>query len=63
MALQTVKLGGRKFVIVPENDYRRLQEKAEEITLRDRGDVAEHRRRMKEPGGKTLAQVRSELRQ
>jgi len=61
MTVQTVKLGSRKFVIVPEKDFRRLQERAEEITLQDRGDVLEHRRRMKEPGGKTLAQIRKEL--
>jgi hypothetical protein len=63
MTLQTVKLAGGKFVIVPEKHYRRLQEKAEEIAAPDRGDVAEHARRMKEPGGKTLAQLRRELRE
>ena len=61
MTVQTVKLGSGKFVIVPEKDFRRLQERAEEITLQDRGDVLEHRRRMKEAGAKTIAQVRKEL--
>jgi hypothetical protein len=63
MTVQTVSLGGRKFVIVPEKDYRRLRAKAEGNIEQERGDLAEHRRRMKEPGGKTLAQLRRELRQ
>ncbi|MEX0778014.1 MAG: hypothetical protein WD042_20105 [Phycisphaeraceae bacterium] len=61
MTVQTVKLGGKKFVIVAEKDFRRLQERAEAIDARDRGDAAEHRKRMQEPEGKTLAQVRKEL--
>jgi hypothetical protein len=61
MTVQTVKLGGRSFVIVPEKDFRRLQQRAEQIREQDRGDVAESRRRMMERGGKTLAQVRREL--
>ncbi len=61
MTVQTVKLGGRKFVIVAEKDFRRLQLRAEELTAQDRGDVAESRRRMKEPGGKSLADVRKRL--
>jgi len=61
MTVQTVKLGGKKFVILTEKDFRRLQEKAERISAQDRGDVAESRRRMKEPGGKSLAEVRKRL--
>jgi PHD/YefM family antitoxin component YafN of YafNO toxin-antitoxin module len=61
MTVQTVKLGGKSFVIVPEKDFRRLQQRAADITAQDRGDVAESRRRMKERGGKTLAQIRREL--
>lgn len=61
MTVQTVKLGGKRFVIVAEKDFRRLREKAEEIAVQDRGDVAESRRRMREPGGKTLAQLRRGL--
>lgn len=58
MTIQTVKLGNKKFVIVLEKDFRRLQKKTEEIKVRDSGDVAESRRRMKEPNGSTLADVR-----
>ena len=61
MTVQTVKLEGKSFVIVPEKDFRRLEKRAEEISAQDRGDVAESRRRMKEAGGKTLAQLRREL--
>jgi len=46
---------------VPEKDFRRLEKRAEEISAQDRGDVAESRRRMKEAGGKTLAQLCREL--
>ena len=61
MTVQTVKLNGKSFVIVPEKDFRRLEERAAEINREDRGDVAESRRRMKERGGKTLAQLRKDL--
>ncbi len=62
MTFQTVKLGGKSFVIVAEKDFRRLQERAAQTGAQDRGDVEESRRRMKERGGKTLAQVRKEMR-
>jgi hypothetical protein len=45
MIAQTVRLGGRRFVILPEKDFRRLQAKAEGISIQDRGDVAEAKRR------------------
>lgn len=61
MTVQTITLGGKSFVIVPEKDFRQLQRRAEQIAEQDRGDVAESRRRMKERGGKTLNQVRKEL--
>ena len=61
MTVQTLKIGGKSFVLVAEKDFRKLQQRADEITAQDRGDVAESRRRMKEPGGKTLAQIRKEL--
>ena len=49
MTVQTVKLAGKRFVIVPEKDFRRLQAKAEEISLQDQGDIAEAKRREREP--------------
>jgi hypothetical protein len=61
MTVQTLTLGRKRFVVLPEKEFRRLQAKAEELAAQDRGDVAESRRRMKEPGGKTLAEVRKRL--
>jgi hypothetical protein len=61
MTVQTVKLAGKSFVIVPEKDFRRLQQRAEKNTEQDKGDVAESRRRMKERGGKQLSEVRRHL--
>ncbi|HSZ56600.1 MAG TPA: hypothetical protein VK797_13115 [Tepidisphaeraceae bacterium] len=61
MTVQTVKLAGRKFVIVTEKEFQRLRERAEEVGVQDRGDAAESRRRMKERGGRTLAEVRKRI--
>ena len=68
MAVQTLKLAGKKFVVVPEKDYRDLKAKAarsprkpRRVSAQDKGDVAESLRRMAEPGGKTLAEVRQKL--
>ena len=49
MTVQTLSVGKRKFVLLPEKDYRRLQKKAEEISAQDKGDVAEAKRREREP--------------
>jgi hypothetical protein len=49
MTVQTLTLGKQKFVVVPEKEFRRLQKKAEEISAQDRGDIAEAKRREKEP--------------
>jgi hypothetical protein len=63
MTVQTVKLAGRKFVIVAEEDYRDLKaqaalaangarngrSKTRRVTAQDRGDIAEARRREHEP--------------
>ncbi len=64
MTVQTLKIGKREFVLVPKRDFERLAAQARKQTeheRRDAGDVAESRRRMKEPGGSTLAQVRARL--
>jgi hypothetical protein len=57
MTVQTVKLGGRKFVILAEKDFRDLKAKAAQatpskgrrLTAQDRGDIAEAKRREHEP--------------
>jgi hypothetical protein len=61
MTVQTLKLGGKSFVIVAEKDFRRLQERAEQQFAQDRGDVTESRKRVKERGGTSLARVRKKL--
>lgn len=49
MAIQTLIIGKRKFVLIPEKDFRRLQLKAEQISAQDKGDIAEAKRREREP--------------
>jgi hypothetical protein len=58
MTVQTLKIGRRDFVVLPKRDFDRLAAQARKQADQDRqdaGDVAESRRRMKEPGGSTLA--------
>jgi hypothetical protein len=61
MTIQTVRLAGKKFVIVPEEDFRRLQVKAEEITKQDRGDIAEARRRKSDGPARPYSALRKKL--
>jgi hypothetical protein len=72
MAVQTLKLGGKRFVVVPEKDYRDLKAKATQarparktrrLTAQDRGDIAEAKRRLADPNEKPIPyeQVRKEL--
>jgi len=58
MTIQTVKLAGKKFVIVAEKDYRSLKAHAAQarpvrkptrLTAQDRGDIAEARGRLADP--------------
>jgi hypothetical protein len=72
MTAQTIKLAGRKFVIVAEKDYRDLKAKAangrngrsktktRRPTAQDRGDIAEAKRREHEPSV-SLESVRKRL--
>jgi hypothetical protein len=65
MIVQTLKIGRREFVLVPKRDFDRIAAQArrqEEQERQDAGDVAESRRRMKEPGGTTLTELRKKLR-
>jgi hypothetical protein len=60
MTVQTVKLAGKRFVIVPEKDFRRLRKQAEDISAQDKGDIAEAKRREREPSV-SLEAVRKRL--
>ena len=61
MTIQTVRLGKKKFVIVPEADFRRLQVRAEKITEQDKGDIAEAKRRKAVGAAKPYAMLRKKL--
>jgi hypothetical protein len=65
MTVQTLKIGKREFVLLSKRDFERLAAQARrqsEQNRQDAGDVAESRRRRKEPGGTTLAELRAKLR-
>jgi hypothetical protein len=66
MTVGTLQIDGRKFRVVPENEYKafraamRFQERH---AKEDAADVAEARRRLKDPKRKTipLARLKAEL--
>jgi hypothetical protein len=60
MAAQTVKLLGKEFVLIPKREFDRMRRQIEQQQRQDRGDVAEARRRGKEPSI-PLAEVRKRL--
>ncbi len=64
MSVQTLKIGNRVYVVLPKRDFDRIVAKARvqaEQELQDAGDVAESRRRLKEPDGLTLAEFKKKL--
>ena len=61
MAAQTVKLLGREFVLIPKQEYEKMRSRIEQQTRQERGDVAEARRRAREPSI-PLSEVRKRLR-
>ncbi|GMV96891.1 MAG: hypothetical protein HRF43_00280 [Phycisphaerae bacterium] len=60
MAAQSVTLLGKEFVLIPKREYDRMRSQLERQSRQDRGDVAEARRRAKEPSI-PLAAVRKRL--
>ena len=60
MAAQTLKLMGKQFVLIPKREYDRMRAAIEQQARQDRGDVAEARRRAREPSI-PLAEVRKRL--
>jgi hypothetical protein len=70
MTVQTLKLAGREFVIVPKQHYRKLERlaavadkparKPRRLNAQDRGDIAEAVRRRREPA-RPYSELRKEL--
>ena len=66
MAVQTLKLAGRPYVLLPEREYQQLREPRARVSAEDRRDAAVLRRRlaeMKRRGEKPVpyTQTRREL--
>jgi hypothetical protein len=49
VTVSTLKIGKREYVVVPRKEFDRLRRKAEDISEQDAGDIAEAKRREKEP--------------
>ncbi|HVT89047.1 MAG TPA: hypothetical protein VHD56_09365 [Tepidisphaeraceae bacterium] len=61
MTLQTLKIGKERLVVLRERDYKKLLAQIGAEHELDANDAAESRRRMKEPGGVTLSQMKKKL--
>jgi hypothetical protein len=61
MTLQTLQIGKERLVVLREKDYKKLLAQIGAEHEMDAGDAAESRRRMKEPGGLTLTQLKKKL--
>ena len=48
MTVQTLKLAGRKYVLLPEREYRRLSKVEADVSAEDRRDATVLRRRLAE---------------
>ena len=60
MPAQTLKLMGKQFVLIPKSEYDRMRAELQQQKAQDRGDVAEAKRRAKEPSI-PVADVRKRL--
>jgi hypothetical protein len=60
LTVSTLKIGKQEYVVVPRKEFDRLRRQAEDLSEQDRGDVAEAKRRQKEPSV-SLEQVRKRL--
>ena len=61
MTVQSVKLAGKRFVIVPEKDFERLRRQAEYLAEQERGDVAEVKRRKARGPARPYSELRKKL--
>jgi hypothetical protein len=57
MAVQTLKISGEEFVVVPKRHYDRMVQQLKSQAAQGRGDVAETKRRAKEPS-MSIAELR-----
>ena len=61
MTVQTIELAGKRFVIVAENDFKRLRQRPEDSAERDRGDIAAAKRRKAAGPARPYAHLRKKL--
>ena len=61
MTPQMLKVGKERLVVLRERDYKKLLAQIGTEHKLDAGDAAESRRRMKEPGGTKLTQLKKKL--
>jgi hypothetical protein len=63
MDLQTVKLAGKKFVILPEKDFQRMNKTLEDLAAQDRAAIQLAKKRLSDPKQKPIPYetVRKEL--
>jgi len=61
MNVQTLEVAGKRFVIVPEKDFRRLQTKLKVLEGQETGDVAESKRRKSQGPSRPYAALRKKL--
>ena len=61
MTIQSLKVGGKRFVIVPEKEFERLRRQAEHLAKQERGDIAEARRRKRRGAALPYSQLRKKL--
>jgi len=61
VTIQTINLAGKRFVIVPEKDFERLQRQAEDSAELDRGDIAEAKKRKAAGPARPYSQLRKKL--
>lgn len=49
MTVQTLKVAGKDFVILPKREFEQMRAKLDALTAEERGDITEAKRRAKEP--------------
>jgi DnaJ-domain-containing protein 1 len=60
MSVQTLKVAGRDFVLIPKREFDQMQSRLKALIAEERGDIAEAKRRAKQPSI-SIADVRKRL--